>query len=76
MLVHLQDIGWHWFGRILAAVNLVYFSTNLFGFLIPGFLPRAFEKYLEERDETHMKMAEDKRSAAGNKPQSTDKKAD
>ncbi|OAY34276.1 uncharacterized protein LOC110628909 [Manihot esculenta] len=71
-----KDIGWHWFGRILAAVNLVYFSTNLFGFLIPGFLPRAFEKYLEERDETHMKMAEDKRSAAGNKPQSTDKKAD
>ncbi|KAJ9169298.1 hypothetical protein P3X46_017505 [Hevea brasiliensis] len=71
-----KDIAWYWFGRILAAVNLLYFSINLFGFLIPRFLPRAFEKYFHEGDETHWKMAEDKRSAAANKSQSTDKKVD
>ncbi|OAY32314.1 uncharacterized protein LOC110630328 [Manihot esculenta] len=71
-----KDVGWFWFGRILAAMNLLYFSVNLFGFLIPRFLPRAFEKYFQQRDETHWKMAEDKRSAAANKSQSTDKKAD
>ncbi|KAJ9176150.1 hypothetical protein P3X46_011493 [Hevea brasiliensis] len=71
-----KDIGWYWFGRILAAMNLLYFSINLFGFLIPQFLPRAFEKYFQERNETHAKMAEDKRSPAANKPQPTDKKAD
>ncbi|EEF47436.1 uncharacterized protein LOC8286764 [Ricinus communis] len=72
-----KDIAWFWFGRSLAAANLLYFSINLFGFLIPRFLPRAFEKYFQQKDETHSKMAEDKRSsAAANKSQPTDKKAD
>ncbi|KAL5997467.1 hypothetical protein ACLOJK_008397 [Asimina triloba] len=56
-----NDLGLFWFGRILAAANLLYFSINLFGFLIPQFLPRAFERYFTERDETRAKMAEDKR---------------
>lgn len=73
----LKDIAWFWFGRSLAVANVVYFSINLFGFLIPRFLPRAFEKYFRERDEIHAKTAEDKRSAVINKSQPTDnKKAD
>lgn len=64
---------WHWFGRGLAASNLAYFAVNLFCFLIPRFLPRAFEKYFRERDETHAKMAEDK---SFNVSQKSDKKAD
>ncbi|KAJ4814756.1 transmembrane protein [Rhynchospora pubera] len=68
--VPVQDAAWVWFGRVLAAANLVYFSINLFGFLIPQFLPRAFEKYFRMRDEIQAKTAEDKRarpdsSAAG-----------
>lgn len=54
----------------------MYFSINLFGFLIPKFLPRAFERYFRERDEIHAKTAEDKHSAAINKSQPKDKKAD
>ncbi|KAF5746415.1 hypothetical protein HS088_TW06G00586 [Tripterygium wilfordii] len=71
-----KDVAWFWFGRILALANLAYFSINLFGFLIPQFLPRAFERYFRERDEIHSKMVEDKRSAVNNKSQSTDKKMD
>ncbi|KDP26838.1 hypothetical protein JCGZ_17996 [Jatropha curcas] len=72
----IKDVSWYWLGRGLAATNLLYFSINLFGFLIPRFLPRAFEKYFEEeRNEIHSKMAEDKSSAAANKSQPTDKKA-
>lgn len=57
--------------------NFVYFSINLFGFLIPRFLPRAFERYFRERDEVHAKVAEDKRSAAANKSEpAADKKSD
>ncbi|CAN6248333.1 unnamed protein product [Urochloa humidicola] len=55
-----QEVGWLWFGRYLAAANLVYFSANLFVFLIPKFLPRAFEKYFRMRDEVCAKTAEDK----------------
>ncbi|EXB40321.1 hypothetical protein L484_017463 [Morus notabilis] len=69
------EVAWYWFGRCLAMSNLVYFSINLFVFLIPRFLPRAFERYFKERDEVHDKMAEDKRPAAMNKSQPTDKKA-
>lgn len=74
----LKDVVWFWFGRSLAAVNLLYFSVNLFGFLIPRFLPRAFERYFRERDEIHGKMAEDKprATAAANKSQRSDKKSD
>lgn len=57
-----QDKAWVWFGRYLAVANLVYFSTNLFVFLIPKFLPRAFEKYFHTRDEVYAKTAEDKRA--------------
>ncbi|XP_058192115.1 uncharacterized protein LOC131309512 [Rhododendron vialii] len=69
------DVAWYWFGRTLAIANLVYFSINLFAFLIPKFLPKAFDMYFRERDEVHPKTAEDKRSAAANKFP-TDKKAD
>ncbi|KAB2599100.1 hypothetical protein D8674_009371 [Pyrus ussuriensis x Pyrus communis] len=64
-----KDVAWFWFGRSLAVVNFLYFSINLFGFLIPRFLPRAFERYFRERDEVGAKMVEDKRSAAANKPE-------
>lgn len=72
----LKDVAWFWFGKSLAAANLLYFSINLFGFLIPRFLPRAFEIYFGERDEIHAKAGEDKRSAAANASHPTDKKAD
>ncbi|XP_041010010.1 uncharacterized protein LOC121254114 isoform X1 [Juglans microcarpa x Juglans regia] len=73
----LKDIAWFWFGRSLAVANLVYFSINLFGFLIPKFLPRSFEKYFRDRNEIYAKTEEDKLSAAINKAQPTDnKKAD
>ncbi|KAF0924991.1 hypothetical protein E2562_015054 [Oryza meyeriana var. granulata] len=55
-----QDAAWVWFGRYLAVANLVYFSTNLFVFLIPKFLPRAFEKYFRMRDEAYAKTDEDR----------------
>ncbi|CAD6261149.1 unnamed protein product [Miscanthus lutarioriparius] len=55
-----QEAVWMWFGRYLAAANLLYFSANLFVFLIPRFLPRAFEKYFRMRDEVCAKTAEDK----------------
>lgn len=71
-----QDIGWYWFGRTLAVANLVYFSINLFGFLIAQFLPKAFEIYFRERDEILAKTAEDKRSAAADNSRVTDKKSD
>ncbi|XP_047063061.1 uncharacterized protein LOC124670628 [Lolium rigidum] len=54
------DKAWVWFGRYLAVANLVYFSINLFVFLIPKFLPRAFETYFHTRDEVYAKTAEDK----------------
>ncbi|KAK9934331.1 hypothetical protein M0R45_021480 [Rubus argutus] len=74
---HMKDVAWFWFGRTLAVANFVYFSINLFGFLIPRFLPRAFERYFRERDEVHAKVAEDKRSAAANKSEpAADKKSD
>lgn len=71
----MKDVAWYWFGRGLAIANLVYFSINLFAFLIPKFLPKAFDMYFRERDEVHAKTAEDKRSAAASKLP-TDKKAD
>ncbi|KAI3501876.1 hypothetical protein L1887_29903 [Cichorium endivia] len=48
---HADDVGWYWFGRILAIANLAYYSINLFAFLIPRYLPRAFEQYFKERNE-------------------------
>ncbi|KAL6874349.1 hypothetical protein ACP4OV_013369 [Aristida adscensionis] len=60
-----QEAAWVWFGRYLAVANLLYFSANLFVFLIPRFLPRAFEKYFRMRDEVCAKTAEDKQYARG-----------
>ncbi|XP_015955808.1 uncharacterized protein LOC107480179 [Arachis duranensis] len=54
-----KDVAWFWFGRILALTNLVYYSLNLFGFLIPRFLPRAFERYFQFRGEIHTKADQD-----------------
>nr|GME11124.1 Transmembrane protein [Ipomoea batatas] len=56
-----KDVVWHWFGRGLAVANLLYFCVNLFGFLIPCYLPRAFERYFRERDEIVAKAGEDYR---------------
>ncbi|KAB2036312.1 hypothetical protein ERO13_D04G187500v2 [Gossypium hirsutum] len=72
----LKDIVWHWLGKCLAAANLLYFSINLFFFLIPRFLPRAFERYFKERDEIRCKMSEDKRPIMANKSLATNKKDD
>lgn len=46
-----QDIAWYWFGVTLAVANLAYFSINIFAFLIPYFLPRAFELHFKEKYE-------------------------
>lgn len=56
----IQDVAWLWFGRGLAVANLLYFTINLFCFLIPRFLPRAFERYFQDRTEHKAKVAEDK----------------
>ncbi|CAN1163748.1 hypothetical protein LINPERPRIM_LOCUS32785 [Linum perenne] len=57
---HFAEVGWYWFGKSLAVANMTYFSINLLCFLIPRFLPRAFEKYFDERDnEIHSKMTHD-----------------
>ncbi|AES72928.1 uncharacterized protein [Medicago truncatula] len=71
-----QDTAWYWFGKGLAVANLAYFSINLCVFLIPRFLPRAFERYFQERGEIYAKSAEDKRSVSLNKPQLSEKKMD
>lgn len=68
----MSDVGWYWFGRCLALLNLTYFSMNLFCFLIPRFLPRAFERYFRDRDETQAKIAEDKDSAKFKSDQKAD----
>ena len=72
----MQDTAWYLFGKGLAVANLAYFSINLFGFLIPSFLPRAFERYFQQRGEIYAKAAEEKRSAPINKPQLSEKKTD
>ncbi|KAI3731405.1 hypothetical protein L1987_62593 [Smallanthus sonchifolius] len=51
----IKDVAWFWFGRVLAVANLAYFSINMFGFLIPRFLPRAFNQYLREENEIQRK---------------------
>lgn len=76
ILVHfVQDKAWFWFGRVLAVANLVYFSINLFGFLIPRFLPRAFKRYFQERGEIYAKAAEDKPRGVINKSHVPQKKS-
>jgi len=51
--IRIQDETWIWFGRALSAANAIYYTINLFGFLIPMFLPRAFESYFEDRANYH-----------------------
>ncbi|CAL5204390.1 unnamed protein product [Lathyrus oleraceus] len=72
----IQDTAWCWFGKGLAVANLAYFSINLCGFLVPRFLPRAFERYFQERGEVYAKTAEDKKSVSFNRPQLSEKKID
>lgn len=45
----ISDQTWTWFGRSLGMANFAYFFINLFFFLIPMFLPRAFENYFSDR---------------------------
>ncbi|PWA93411.1 hypothetical protein CTI12_AA072170 [Artemisia annua] len=40
------------FGRVLAMVNMVFWGFNLFGFLLPVYLPKAFKKYYASSDES------------------------
>jgi len=61
-----QEKAWFWFGRVLSVANLLYFSINLFGFLIPSFLPRAFMKYFQERGEVYAKVMEDQQYIINN----------
>ncbi|GLJ41690.1 hypothetical protein SUGI_0862890 [Cryptomeria japonica] len=49
---------WNNYGRALAVANLVFWCFNLFCFLLPVYLPRAFRKYYEE--EASVKMVKDK----------------
>ncbi|QCD84864.1 hypothetical protein DEO72_LG2g5222 [Vigna unguiculata] len=72
---NLQEKAWFWFGRVLALANLVFFSMNLFGFLIPRLLPRAFMKYFKERGEVYAKSMEDQRFVINNKSLSHDNKS-
>ncbi|GJW72191.1 hypothetical protein Tco_0129108 [Tanacetum coccineum] len=75
--VHDFDVAWFWFGRVLAVVNLAYFSINLFGFLIPRFLPKAFDQYFREKNEIQTKKREDIQFTTVDRTQSpTDKKSD
>lgn len=47
----IHDVAWLWFGRVLSLANFTYFSINFLVFLIPRFLPRAFDRYYKQRDE-------------------------
>eukprot|EP00250_Pteridium_aquilinum_P009256 c18546_g1_i1 orf=354-1169(+) len=44
-----KDHAWIWFGRTLAVANLIYFSATMFCFIIPRFIPRAFQRYFEAK---------------------------
>ncbi|XP_039040581.1 uncharacterized protein LOC120178875 [Hibiscus syriacus] len=57
-----KDVAWEWFGKWLASANLMCFSINMLCFLIPQFLPRAFERYFRDTHDLHRKMSEDKRA--------------
>ncbi|GAA0177612.1 hypothetical protein LIER_29727 [Lithospermum erythrorhizon] len=37
-------------GRVLAVANMVFWSFNLFGFLLPVYLPKAFKMYYKAKD--------------------------
>lgn len=44
-----RDLAWMWFGRGLASANLIYFIINIFCFILPRFIPRAFERYFQAK---------------------------
>jgi len=60
--IRIQDETWIWFGRALSAANAIYYTINLFGFLIPMFLPRAFESYFEDRANYHKEHPKQEKS--------------
>ncbi|EFJ28522.1 hypothetical protein SELMODRAFT_171589 [Selaginella moellendorffii] len=60
-----QKAAWVWFGRSLAIANYVFYSVNLLGFLIPLFLPRAFERYFQDRDEYYKEKEQSSATARG-----------
>lgn len=65
-----KDLAWMWFGRGLSTANLVYFNLNMFCFIIPRFLPRAFERYLEAKSAlsaSNKTVVDDKASATPSK---------
>eukprot|EP00850_Spirogloea_muscicola_P020328 SM000212S06921 [mRNA] locus=s212:196258:203658:- [translate_table: standard] len=51
------DVGFPLFGRALALANLVFWAFNLFCFLIPMFLPRAFQRHFELQQEAKEQSA-------------------
>jgi hypothetical protein len=51
----LRDAGWAWFGRGLAALNLVFWTANLFFFLVPLFVPRAMKAHFLAESEAGAK---------------------
>ncbi|XP_002977314.2 uncharacterized protein LOC9639078 [Selaginella moellendorffii] len=64
-----RKAAWVWFGRSLAIGNLMYYSINLLGFLIPLFLPRAFERYFQDRDEYYKEKEQSSATAATKGPE-------
>jgi hypothetical protein len=63
--VRIQDEYWIWFGRVLSAANAIYYTINTFGFLIPMFLPRAFESYFQDRAEYKKEHPKQEKTSAG-----------
>lgn len=58
-----RDYAWMWFGRGLASANLIYFTINIFCFILPRFIPRALERYFQAKaslEATQKKVADDK----------------
>ncbi|KAL3837689.1 hypothetical protein ACJIZ3_022280 [Penstemon smallii] len=44
-----MEISYFGFGRALAVANMAFWSFNLFGFLLPVFLPKAFKIYYSNK---------------------------
>lgn len=58
-----RDLAWMWFGRGLASANLIYSIINVFCFILPRFIPRAFERYFQAKaahEASVKKVADDK----------------
>ncbi|KAG0591884.1 hypothetical protein M758_1G212100 [Ceratodon purpureus] len=58
-----SEQSWFWFGQTLVMANTIYYTINLFVFLIPMFLPRAFENYFDSRAEYLEEKAKEKEAA-------------